>query len=122
LMRHFFFSCVPKMEIIISLPMVNHRISPDLKECALRLWDAGWDGRIYVLLSWCLMLVYFAGEPSLTHSAWSTNPLHRSKVGQESSLERFSQLYINSMRLQVTFTLMSSSGGLLSIMILSSVV
>jgi hypothetical protein len=25
--------------------MVNHRISPDLKKCALWLWDAGWDGK-----------------------------------------------------------------------------
>jgi transposase len=23
--------------------MVNRRISPDLKECALRLWEAGWE-------------------------------------------------------------------------------
>jgi hypothetical protein len=76
--------------------MVNRRISPDLKECTLQLWDAGWDGRIYVLLSWCLVLVYFTGEPSLTlwHGQQTPSPLKgQTRIITRAILTAVHQLY-----------------------------
>ncbi|KIM48494.1 hypothetical protein M413DRAFT_61282 [Hebeloma cylindrosporum] len=76
--------------------MGNHRISPDLKECALHLWELGWDLELIVeflcisqtsLYQWCNIFTTFHSvtHPDLSDAGLTQKLLH--KIAQERNAE-----------------------------------
>ena len=102
--------------------MVNRRISPDLKECALRLWEAGWDEEDIcsaLLVSRASLFRWRAIFDTFGMVNKPPSPLKgRTRIITRAVLTAVHQLYETTSDLYLD----EPSGGLLSIMILSSVI
>jgi len=93
-MRHMFFFASSKKwkSPFLLLPMVNHKISANLKECALQLWDTGWDEEdiCSALLVPCASLFFWR---AIFNTFGTVNKPPSLLKGQTSILTAIHQLY-----------------------------
>jgi len=89
----FFFASSKKWKSpFLLLPMVNHKISANLKECALQLWDTGWDEEdiCSALLVPCASLFFWR---AIFNTFGTVNKPPSLLKGQTSILTAIHQLY-----------------------------